>query len=52
VINQAMGLPKGRDAAHAYLGAFVEDMKASGFVAQSLARHGVQGAAVAPAAPR
>ena len=49
VINQAMGLPKGRDTAHAYLGAFVEDMKASGFVAQSLARHGVQGAAVAPA---
>ncbi len=50
VINQAMGLPLGRGAAHAYLGAFVEDMKASGFVAQSLARHGVQGAAVAPAA--
>ena len=52
VINQAMGLPLGRGAAHAYLGAFVEDMKASGFVAQSLARHGVQGAAVVPAAGR
>ncbi len=50
VIHQAMGLPKGREAAHAYLGAFVEDMKASGFVAQALQRHGVQGAAVAPAA--
>jgi hypothetical protein len=27
----------------------VEDVKASGFVAQSLARHHIQGAAVAPA---
>jgi polar amino acid transport system substrate-binding protein len=48
VINQAMGLPKGRDAAHAYLSAYVQDMKASGFVAQALARHGIEGAAVAP----
>ncbi len=52
VINQAMGLPKGRDAAPKYLTAFVEDMKASGFVAQALARHGIEGAAVAPAAAR
>ena len=50
VINQAMGLPKGRDAALKYLSAFVEDMKASGFVAQSLLRHGIEGAVVAPAA--
>ena len=50
VINQAMGLPKGREAALRYLTAFVEDMKASGFVAQALARHGIEGAAVAPAA--
>jgi polar amino acid transport system substrate-binding protein len=48
VINQAMGLPKGREAAHAYLSAYVQDMKASGFVAQALARHGIEGAAVAP----
>jgi polar amino acid transport system substrate-binding protein len=48
VINQAMGLPKGRDAAHAYLSAYVQEMKASGFVAQSLTRHGIEGAAVAP----
>ena len=50
VIQQAMGLPKGRgaDAANA-LAQYVEEMKASGFVAQALARHGVQGAAVAPA---
>jgi polar amino acid transport system substrate-binding protein len=50
VINQAMGLPKGRGAALKYLTAFVEDMKASGFVAQALARHGIEGAAVAGAA--
>lgn len=51
VIEQAMGLPKGRgDAAAAALRAFVEEMKASGFVADALARHGIQGASVAPAA--
>lgn len=51
VIQQAMGLPKGRSAeAVAYLKAFVEDMKASGFVAQALQRHGIEGASVAPAA--
>lgn len=48
VINQAMGLPKGRDNAARYVEAFVEEMKASGFVAQALARHGIEGAAVAP----
>lgn len=51
VIQQAMGLPKGRSAeAVAYLKAFVEAMKASGFVAQALQSHGIEGASVAPAA--
>ncbi len=50
VIEQAMGLPKTRSPeAHAYLKQFVEDLKSSGFVAQSMARHNIQGAAVAPA---
>ena len=50
VIQQAMGLPKSRgEAAAALLRAYVEDMKASGFVAQALQRHGIQGASVAPA---
>lgn len=50
VIEQAMGLPKTRSPeAQAYLKQFVEDLKASGFVAQSMARHNIQGAAVAPA---
>jgi len=51
VIQQAMGTPKSRGAeAAAYLARFVEDMKASGFVAEALKRHGIQGASVAPAA--
>jgi polar amino acid transport system substrate-binding protein len=51
VIQQAMGTPKGRGpAAAAFLAAFVEEMKASGFVADALARHGIEGASVAPAA--
>jgi polar amino acid transport system substrate-binding protein len=50
VIQQAMGLPKGRgEAARQALAAFVEDMKSSGFVAAALARHRIEGAAVAPA---
>jgi polar amino acid transport system substrate-binding protein len=50
VIRQAMGVPKSRgvDAA-AFLAAFVEEMKASGFVADALKRHGIEGASVAPA---
>ena len=50
-IRQAMGLPRRRgEAAQQVLAAFVEDMKRSGFVEQALARHGIEGAAVAPAA--
>lgn len=48
-IRQAMGTPKGRLAGAAYLQAFVEEMKASGFVAEALKRSG-QVAAVAPQA--
>jgi polar amino acid transport system substrate-binding protein len=52
VIQQAMGLPKGRSAAALQLlHGYVEEMKACGFVAEALARHGIQGASVAPAAP-
>lgn len=39
-IGQAMGTPKGRPAAAAYLHGFVEEMKASGFVADALKRSG------------
>ena len=49
VIAQAMGIPNTRGAAaHEYMKNFVEEMKRSGFVATSLKRHNIQGAAVAP----
>ena len=47
-IHQAMGCPRGCNAAAPYLRAFIEEMKVSGFVAQALARNRVVGAAVAP----
>jgi polar amino acid transport system substrate-binding protein len=51
VIAQAMGLPKQRGPqAAADLHAFVEDMKASGVVAEALARHHIEGATLAPLA--
>lgn len=49
VINQAMGMRLGRAEGAKYLTAFVEDMKASGYVAEALRRHAIEGAAVAPA---
>jgi polar amino acid transport system substrate-binding protein len=48
-IRQAMGTPQGRPAAAAYLKNFVEEMKASGFVADALRRSGQGDATVAPA---
>lgn len=51
VINQAIGVPFGHEAAKRYVFTFVEEMKWSGFVLQSLARHRIEGAAVAPRAP-
>ena len=52
LIQQAMGMPKGRETAARYVSAFVEDMKASGFVAAALQRNGIEGASVAPAQPQ
>ena len=53
-IRQAMGTPKlryaGRDAVPRYLHEFVEEMKASGFVAKALARSHQPDAVVAPLA--
>ena len=51
-INQAMGTSKGRDEGIKYLRAFVEEMKASGFVAKALEHHRIEGVAVAPPAAR
>jgi len=49
-IQQAMGTPKGRVAGARYLRTFVEEMKASGFVADALKRSNQPDAAVAPPA--
>jgi polar amino acid transport system substrate-binding protein len=46
-INQAMGLPARRESGARYLRAFVDDVKASGFVAEAFARNRVDGAAIA-----
>jgi polar amino acid transport system substrate-binding protein len=51
VIEQAMGMPRGRDAGLAYAKAFIEDVKASGFVARALEKSGVRGVPVAPPEP-
>ena len=48
-IEQAMGTIKGRDKAVPFLRAFIEEMKASGFVADALKRSN-QVAVVAPPA--
>lgn len=51
VISQAMGLPKSRgQEAAAYLHRFVEDMKVFGVVVQSMVRHRIEGATLAPLA--
>jgi polar amino acid transport system substrate-binding protein len=49
-VQQAIGTPKARVAAAAFLAAFVEEAKASGLVARLIERHGVHGVNVAPAA--
>jgi polar amino acid transport system substrate-binding protein len=50
-IRQAIATPKGRPAGFQYLREFVEDVKASGFVAQEVKRAGLGDAAVSAPAP-
>lgn len=49
-IQQAIGTPKGRPAGAQYLRDFVAEVKASGFVAELIERHGARGLSVAPTA--
>lgn len=49
-IGQALGLPKGKSASAKYLREFIEDVKASGFVARALEHAGVTGVSIAPPA--
>lgn len=51
-VQQAMGTPIRQQAGAAYLRRFVEDVKASGFVAGLIAKHHVRGLSVAPPAPK
>ncbi|HET9735409.1 MAG TPA: ABC transporter substrate-binding protein [Burkholderiales bacterium] len=46
-VQQAIGTPKGRPAAAAYLREFARDIKSSGLVAQLIERHNVRGVTVA-----
>jgi polar amino acid transport system substrate-binding protein len=52
-IPQAAAVPRGRPAATRFVRQFIEEMKASGFVAAALTRHGLQphDAIVAPPSP-
>jgi len=49
-IQQALGIRKDRDTGLNYLREFIEDVKASGFVAQAIAKAGVPNVSVAPRA--
>jgi len=46
VIRQAMGTPRAREAGARYVAAFVEEMKAGGFVRRAIDRHRVDGVIV------
>jgi polar amino acid transport system substrate-binding protein len=50
-VQQAIGTPKNREASVRFLRAFVEDVKASGLMAEAISRNGAQGVTVAPPAP-
>jgi polar amino acid transport system substrate-binding protein len=49
-VQQSIGAPKTRQAAARFLREFVEDIKRSGLVAQTVEKHGVKGIDVAPPA--
>jgi polar amino acid transport system substrate-binding protein len=49
-VQQAVGTAKGNAAGAAFLRDFVEEAKASGLIARLIARHGIRGLTVAPAA--
>ena len=50
-VQQAIGTPKARGVGAAFLRAFVEEVKASGLVAEAISRNGSEGVSVAPPAP-
>jgi len=50
-IGQVLGIPRGRDAGAKYLREFIEDVKASGLVAEVIEKAGIRSVSVAPKAP-
>jgi polar amino acid transport system substrate-binding protein len=46
-INQAIGTPRNRETGARYLRAFIDDLKATGFVAEAFARNRIGGASLA-----
>jgi len=46
-INQAMGIPRSREAGAAYLRVFLDELKSSGFVARAFAKNNITGASMA-----
>jgi polar amino acid transport system substrate-binding protein len=49
-VQQAIGTPRHNARAAAWLAGVVEEFKSSGFIAQLIEKHGVQGLTVAPPA--
>jgi polar amino acid transport system substrate-binding protein len=47
-IQQALGIPRGHEEGAKYLRELIEDVKASGFVAQTIEKAGVRGVSVPP----
>jgi polar amino acid transport system substrate-binding protein len=47
-VQQAIGIPRGREAGAVFLRDFVEEAKSSGLVARLIERHSVRGLSVAP----
>jgi polar amino acid transport system substrate-binding protein len=45
-INQAMGIPRSREAGAAYLRVFLDELKSSGFVARAFAKNNITGASM------
>lgn len=50
-VQQAIGTPRAREAGAKFLREFAEDVRASGFVARLIEKHGVRGVTIAPKAP-
>ena len=46
VVQQAVGVPKGRDAAASYVAEFVGEIKVSGLVSRLIKKNGIRGVSI------